>query len=265
MFAGATHETASALVQILDTLGLDLTQFTVNELIQILQDGFIKGQNAATGNTLSANNGISLNLLPYLNNISEKENTEKGHIASSSVNLEAGTFTLNYNSVGGKGPQGTIDLVLNPNSNSVLAEKMGVNNINASLKNYSDITAKYGSHSGISIVSEVPMDVLLGIMNTDFVNHYLNLLGAYGGKAGSTALGGGLTGYEEAYNQFLWAAAIRGLMGTDLNNQNDVLIINNRQTQQVFVISTSFLRDEQKFQEHIQVNSNPTIAPDFNK
>ena len=256
LLAGDTHEIATSMVQIIDTMGSDLSQFTVQSLTDLLLQNFVTGKNSAV-NTLSTNNGIDINLLPYVEEALDKQK-QKGHTSFASGKTDAGTFSIEYTSADGINPYGTIDVVLNPDSDAALAQKLGVNNINASLKNYSDVTASYAGHTGISIVSEVPMDMLLGILNTDFINHYLNLLGAY-----PTSQGG--DDFSAGYEQFLWAAAIRGLMGADTSNPNDVLIINNRQTQQVYVIPTSFLKNEITFRDYIDVHVHPEIYPDYNK
>lgn len=252
--AGDTHEIASAMVQVIDTMGANLASLTVDDIYKMLMTNFVSGKTGT--NKAAVVNGIDISLLATMEENKIQNGKEIYEIKN--INADAGTFSIEYKSISnGLTPFGTIDISLNPFGNAQLAEKLGINKANASLKNYSDISQNYGGHTGVNIVSGVRMDMILNMMNTDFVNHYLNLLGCYPPNFSGAD-------FISANRQFLWAGAIRGLIGDRIDKSNDILLINNKQEKKVYVIPTYFLKEEQDFEKYINVKYNPKIEQ-YNK
>ena len=130
------------------------------------------------------------------------------------------------------GSQGTVDISIPLNPASDFAKDLGINEINASVKNYNDIDAH-----GIGAISGVPLLSIFMLINTNFVNHYLNLLGA----SGPPNLRDSLVA-QRATGVIKHAVAARALTGarskTYADKTADCLVVNNRKEKKVYVLST---------------------------
>ena len=130
------------------------------------------------------------------------------------------------------GSQGTVDISIPLNPASDFAKDLGINEINASVKNYNDIDAH-----GIGAISGVPLLSIFMLINTNFVNHYLNLLGA----SGPPNLRDSLVA-QRATGVIKHAVVARALTGarskTYADKTADCLVVNNRKEKKVYVLST---------------------------
>lgn len=105
--------------------------------------------------------------------------------------------------------------------------------IRASVKNYS-------SFQNIKIVSGVPLGTLFNLINTDFINHYINLLALNGSKGGKD-----LKSDRDQANAVMGQTAfVRGLIGARSNTATstsvaNLFIVNNRSSNQVRIIDTA--------------------------
>lgn len=137
----------------------------------------------------------------------------------------------------------TVDVIVNIQDNKNLANELGVNEFGTSIKNYATLDPTYRNPSGgVSLLSSAPLLSILMLFNTDFVNHYLNLMGAHQPPAIKQS-----PEAESYKNELLWGIAVRavsGIRGLSANMSkkfSDVLIINDKSTQHIYVISTSDL------------------------
>lgn len=257
MLAGDTHEVASALGQVIDAGVTEFATMSTNEITDYLKQNVLSGRN--TNNTQTVASGLDLKMLgqvqEQLENYNTAQNFGQYHTA---VDTKAGSFNIQFvSSNNSKGPQGTVDLELRPKGISALEDALGTKAIQASLKNYSNIDTMYGGTGGVSIVSGTSLQAVMSIMDTDFLNHYMNLLGVYPSMQGSS-------GFVAANKELYRAAGIRGLMGQLEGQHSDVLIINNKQESKVYVIPTSFLREVDDVSQQININFTPKIES-YNK
>ena len=119
--------------------------------------------------------------------------------------------------------QNTVDIILNWDSGE---------DIRASVKNYQ---SKSVSLHGVGIVKDTPLTLLFNLINTDFVNHYLNILSFRG--AGLEI--GNLKKSTEIIKK---ALALRGLSGyrtkgQPKGSQANIFIFNNSTTGDVRVLN----------------------------
>lgn len=123
-----------------------------------------------------------------------------------------------------KPSQDTVDVVIDVSELSKeMQHFLGLESaLKASVKNYSKSTVL---QRGIGIISGVPLLALLQLVNTDFGNHYLNILSVQKGSANASL--------DDANRVIKQAVAIRGLLGVNnsgggVNTSNlaDVFIVN---------------------------------------
>lgn len=123
-----------------------------------------------------------------------------------------------------KPAQDTVDVIMDASGLSQgMQQFLGLETtLKASVKNYSKSTVQ---QKGISIISKTPLLALLQLVNTDFGNHYLNILSVQKGSANASL--------DDANRVIKKALAIRGLLGVNnsgggVNTSNlaDVFIIN---------------------------------------
>lgn len=124
-----------------------------------------------------------------------------------------------------KGYQDTVDVILDGSAMAAdVADFVGLaGTLNASVKNYS--TSTILKH-GISVISSTSLWSIFALVNTDFSNHYLNMLSVTGVGEGQRE-GFGLS---EASKVIKEAIAIRGLLGVTESGFSgkkvDVFIVN---------------------------------------
>ena len=141
------------------------------------------------------------------------------------------------------GTKDTVDVTVNIQNNQDLIKELGVSEFGASIKNYATLDPTYVNPAGgVSLLSGAPLLSVLMLFNTDFVNHYLNLMGAHQPPIVKESYMA--DNYKE---ELLWGIAVRamsGIRGLSANMSkkfSDVLIINDKSAEHVYVISTSNL------------------------
>ena len=148
------------------------------------------------------------------------------------------------------GSQGTVDIDFKIDDGSALAKKMGVTDFRASMKNYSMIDSPL--HPGVKLISKTPLTSILMLLDTDFVNHYLNLLSVHrGGKFLIDENKPTAPLYKaesiKANQMIQYATAVRAITGirnkTYSDISSDCLIINDKATKTVHLIPSDVLLD----------------------
>lgn len=131
--------------------------------------------------------------------------------------------------------QGTVDVSITFPTDSALSQLFGLDQFNASIKNYSNI-----SRTPIHVLSGAPLFSLMMLLDTNFINHYINLLvthpdGSVGGSEINTA--------EEAIKEAIAIRALTGARSIEGINYNlaNVFVVNDRRTGRFRVIGTGTL------------------------
>lgn len=132
---------------------------------------------------------------------------------------------------------GTVDVIVRNESNEALAGIIAKGEeLNATLKNLSDITNKFGIH----IIDQTNLFAIFNLFESNFINHYLNLLGSHPSELGNFV---NTENFQTASYLLKYGTAIRALTGVRKNVANnlvaDIMIVNNRQQRKVYVVSTS--------------------------
>lgn len=201
------------------------------EEIAKLMDGFVVGgRTAQTAGYKNISSFINTDvLIEDLSQSKTNNNSSGGAKWSASTN----GYTVNLEQKGSRSQQ-TVDLSIAFSSEQ--AKKFGVDSINASIKN-----ARSGI-SSIKILDGYPLSAAFALFNTDFINHYLNLI--------ATHTDGG-SGNVDNYNKAIeYGVALRALSGArDMNNAmgmslSDCLIINDKKSSCVHVINTSTIMNK---------------------
>lgn len=216
-----------------------VVDITVDELF----DTFVTGAKSATNVIHNIRSDIGANLAVKMNTSVTK--TGKQKVASGNQmqwvwDEQTGSLTWSG------GAQGTVDIALNFAEDSALAQEFGVNKLNGSVKNYQSIDGfmnyKTGETEGVHIVSGYPLLSALMLYNTNFTNHYLNLIAAHEDGINFNVP-------EEATDTIKKGIAVRALSGAkDVDNisnnaLSDIFIVNDRSAQVVRVYSTKDLID----------------------
>lgn len=138
--------------------------------------------------------------------------------------------------------QGTVDMSLTFPEDSELANAFGVNKLNASIKNYASTAGFQGG--GVHIIRGYPLLSALMLFNTDFVNHYLNLIASHEIDDVNFKI-------PSSMNETIQKGiAVRALSGArDMGNINndllsDAFIVNAREEARVYVYTTKDLIDK---------------------
>ncbi len=118
------------------------------------------------------------------------------------------------------GSYDTTDLIITLPDDKQVFNDLGLNGLNASLKNYNNIDG----YRGVHILGESPLLTGLNFVGINFANHYLNLFAS--GRYDSFA-------QSEYYDEMKRAYAVRGLLGMrdiyDTNsNLNQLFIVHNK-------------------------------------
>lgn len=112
----------------------------------------------------------------------------------------------------------------------------GVQDLGLSIKNYFDPTNSLGRNRDISIIKETPLLFVLNLLNSNFSNHYLNLL------VGS----GSSNNFNIANNVIKYGLAVRGLSGArtaSFGKLAQYFIVNSQYQKHIYVFSTAELID----------------------
>lgn len=114
----------------------------------------------------------------------------------------------------------------------------GVDQLRASVKNYFDPTTLNDTHPGVSVISGAPLTSLLGLMNSNFSNHYLNYLAGNGISTRD---------FEYGENVMKYILAVRGLSGarsSSFDKLSQYFMVFSRKEKRVYVFTTSDLLDK---------------------
>lgn len=131
--------------------------------------------------------------------------------------------------------QDTVDVQINfKDANNIF----GTDQLRASVKNYFDPTVLSETHPGVSVISGAPLTSLLGLMNSNFSNHYLNYLA-----------GNGISGrdFEYGNNVMKYILAVRGLSGarnSASSKLSQYFMVFSRKEKRVYVFTTMDLLDK---------------------
>ncbi|WP_291627862.1 hypothetical protein [Clostridium sp.] len=93
-------------------------------------------------------------------------------------------------------------------------------------------------HSGVSVISGAPLTSLLGLMNSNFSNHYLNYLAGNGISARD---------FKYGENVMKYILAVRGLSGARnaaFSKLSQYFMVFSRKDKRVYVFTTSDLLDK---------------------
>lgn len=125
--------------------------------------------------------------------------------------------------------QDTVDISIELANGSYLQQKLGLDALNASIKNVRSIDNE------VKVLSGAPLIAILELASTDFINHYLNLLACFN-------IHSGFANDLDDYNtEVYYLSAVRALSGIrqvdnpSLTRYSDCFIVNDRSRQQVFV------------------------------
>lgn len=223
--AGRTSE---FLLSLDDACNLCAIQETAKEAKTTLQEFQTAAQSSWKGATSDSGHLINtsidyVDMDALLKQISEDN---KSHFYKKSQ-LNAGSVEYSSNAAG------TIDVILHKETINKILQDSGFNELAVSLKNYTDVSSSQSR--GIHILSDTPLfNILTMYMETDFANHYLNLLGVSDEGIGQT-LDGVPGQFEEATELLKYGIALRGLLGMDKNV--DMLLINERAAKKVYVLT----------------------------
>lgn len=112
--------------------------------------------------------------------------------------------------------------------------------VSLSVKNYYDPAQSNSEYKkdGIHIISSVPLTIILSLVNSNFSNHYLNLLAAEKNYSSMASK------FKKADEFLKYAAAVRALSGVryqGFKKMSDYFIVNSQKNRHIYVFSTSSL------------------------
>ena len=148
--------------------------------------------------------------------------------------------------------QGTVDMSITFND-----DIFNLGSLSASIKNYQN---PFGGKYGIHILSGSPLMSVLMLTDTNFINHYLNMIVSQKGGPESS-------GFDTANEHVKLASAVRAVSGyrgqySKKHNISQAFIINDRSAGRIRVISTGDLLN--KLQEDIKNFVNVAGLPGAN-
>lgn len=259
---GPTKEQMGTLAEMYFSYMLMSAAGTVDISLDQLLNDFVTGANRSNNqiSRLSRSN-IDVDLLQKRLNVYYDKNgkARNNTLAPWSIDFDdGGIATLTQ---GGAGAQGTVDMSLTFKEDSALASEFGVNRLNASIKNYGSVNGffnfKKGYFEGIHVITGYNVMAALMLFDTDFINHYLNLIASHED---------GLLDTTEVNDALTEGIAVRALSGAkELGNStnemlSDVFIVNDRAARQVRVVSTPQLvkRIWSNLKDYVEVIGLPT-------
>lgn len=213
----------------------------IQNIISQLKNAIVGGQGQKT--VLSGfGNGVSMSMLVQELNKGKDENIKSSNKNKNWV-LSDGTI------ISAKSSQGTVDVSVDFPSDTQLQQLFGTNQLNASVKNYTK-----GIRNGIYILSGAPLLSLLMLVNTNFVNHYLNLIVQH--DDGVNFSPGGMT---DTLKEAIAVRALSGARGA-VNNfkTSDMFIVNSGGVFRVITTEELFGKISQNINEYVEVTGLPT-------
>ena len=238
-----TKEQMGTLAEAYFAFMLQAAAGIVDIAVDELFDVFVTGAKSSTNVIRNIRTDVGATLAMKMNTSITKTGKQKvasGNQMQWQWDDKTGTITWSG------GAQGTVDIALNFPEDSALAQEFGVNKLNGSVKNYQSIDGfmnyKTGEQEGVHIVSGYPLLSALMLYNTNFSNHYLNLIAAHEDGINFNVP-------EEATETIKKGIAVRALSGArDVDNisnnaLSDIFIVNDRSAQMVRVYSTKDLID----------------------
>ena len=195
----------------------------VQEITAQLLDSFVVGNTGSNTTLQVSGDFVDRNIL--------KQALNKASFGNDTWSLDEEGNTL----VSSHTSQDTVDVQINfKDANNIF----GTDQLRASVKNYFDPTALTETHPGVSVISGAPLTSLLGLMNSNFSNHYLNYLA-----------GNGISGrdFEYGNNVMKYILAVRGLSGarnSASSKLSQYFMVFSRKDKRVYVFTTSDLLDK---------------------
>lgn len=159
-------------------------------------------------------------------------------------------YTVNLTQNGSTSQQ-TVDIVIDFSNNKNAMAAFGIDKLRASVKNVKGL-------SNIHILSEAPLSSAFALFDTNFVNHYLNLIATHPDGNG----GAFVDKYNETIEMGLALRALSGIrdrgnvLGVDIS---DCLIVNNK-GKGVRVVDTSTLMNciYSNLRDYVRATGMPT-------
>ena len=129
----------------------------------------------------------------------------------------------------------TTDLVLYKDGvPSYIADAMGdIKSLNISAKNYTDA-------SRVHVLNKTSLYAILAMLNTNFANHYLNLIAMYNSQS---QMAGAISSAEKEVKYAIAVRALSGSRNYNFSNNDssnkivDCLVINDRSKQRIIVLN----------------------------
>lgn len=213
--AGAVGEVFGAYAALMANNKID----TITK--QMIKDSVIGGKEAGSQNLVELSSFIDKG------QVLEELNKQVVGGQKAQWTLEGGAL------VSGSTSQDTVDVAISfSDSNNVF----GVQNLMASIKNYFDPTNITGHSHKVSVISDTSLLFILNLLNSNFSNHYLNLL------VGS----GSSNNFNIATEVLKYGVAVRGLSGArtaNFNKLSQYFIVNSQTQKHIYVFSTAELLD----------------------
>ncbi len=133
------------------------------------------------------------------------------------------------------GSQDTVDISIDLQKGSYLYNELGLDTLQASIKNLAQINEEYG----INILGGAPLLSILELASVDFINHYLNLL-ALNPKSEMA-----IHYYKDEIRYMVAVRALSGMRGLIGDQKySDCFIVNARKDRRVYVWGTGDLLDK---------------------
>lgn len=194
-------------------------QSTKGGLKEVLSPLTTAGQkNVATIGLPNISSEVNVEVL--LSELNMGKNLESNNNRGGRWKAEADGYGVDIYQKGSTSQQ-TVDIAVKFRKNSRIAKAFGVNDLKASVKNV-------GKFKQISILKEAPLSSAFALFDTNFVNHYLNLLASHPDSSGGGSAG------KKYSDTIKLGMALRALQGRrDASNSlgldlSDCLIVNKK-------------------------------------
>lgn len=135
----------------------------------------------------------------------------------------------------------TVDVSIPLENNNKIAQELGIDALNLSVKNYS--SDNFGNFLyGIKIIETSLLEILM-LSTTDFANHYLNIMASHNTSKDPSFIDNGLVAGYTDYIQL--ALAVRGLLGArELGQKTDLanfFVLNDKTKKQFTILSVGHI------------------------
>lgn len=222
---------------------------TAAALLNIAKKGAV-GVNDIINSTIGKNSRSS-NIEIY-SNVYGKDFLQKNNRFNRTVLLDSGNPEVKKQAIITTPTQDTVDISINVEDNQSI---FGTDIFTASIKSSADIA----THS-LKIVEGVTLNTVLNLIGIDFGNHYLNLLVQDNGKGQIRKPGGAADAYTQMVKYALAVRGFTGLRQQGFNKLNKFLIVYDRASLKVHVLSTYQILSRLtpiRIDEYVHINGLP--------